>query len=95
MILDQAKPHAPAPPSPEAPQTQQNAADSSVSQVETEKSEIPSITGETKTVPLPKFLIIGSTKCSTSALLRFLQLHPRLRSPGETYYFNKHFEEKG
>lgn len=39
--------------------------------------------------PLPKFLIIGSTKCSTSALLRFLMVHPELRSPGETYFFNK------
>ena len=50
-----------------------------------------SISGEKKgeESPLPKFLIIGSTKCSTSALLRFLMVHPELRSPGETYFFNK------
>ena len=50
-----------------------------------------SISGEKigEETPLPKFLIIGSTKCSTSALLRFLMVHPELRSPGETYFFNK------
>ncbi len=57
-----------------------------------EPSKTPSsISGEKvgEETPLPKFLIIGSTKCSTSALLRFLMVHPELKSPGETYFFNK------
>lgn len=60
--------------------------------IESEMSKIPSATGEQKTAPVPKFLIIGSTKCSTSAFLKFLQLHPQMRSPGETYFFNKFYE---
>ena len=82
----------PPPPSNPVANTAPVSENSVVSQaaVEAEKAETISATGE-KTVPLPKFLIIGSTKCSTSAFLRFLQLHPQMRSPGETYFFNKFY----
>lgn len=68
-----------------------------------EMAEASSITGEniktnkflTEEEKTPKFIIIGATKCSTSALLRFLQFHPLLRTPvtSELYFFNKHYDE--
>jgi len=92
-----AQPDSEAPASASAP-----ASDTDVSAEKKEEIEVSkpvktpsSISGEKvgEESPLPKFLIIGSTKCSTSALLRFLMVHPELRSPGETYFFNKHYDE--
>ncbi|CAG5099496.1 Oidioi.mRNA.OKI2018_I69.XSR.g16551.t1.cds [Oikopleura dioica] len=92
-----------------APQNTEETSDSKPASLESQQKEIKeetaqeasrpqsaptSISGEeAMDEPLPKFLIIGSTKCSTSALLRFLNAHPQLRSPGETYFFNKHYDE--
>lgn len=70
---------------------------------EKETAEASSITGEniktnkflTEEEKRPEFIIIGATKCSTSALLRFLQFHPLLRTPttSELYFFNKHYDK--
>ena len=41
----------------------------------------------------PKLIIIGVQKCGTSALSRFLNLHPLTKFAGEQYYFNRHYSE--
>jgi len=50
-----------------------------------------------KTMPksqhLPSFIIIGVKKCGTSALSRFLKIHPDLASGGETFFFANNFKD--
>ena len=46
-----------------------------------------------KTQNLPKFIIIGVKKCGTSALSRFLKIHPDFAAAGETYFFANAFKK--
>jgi len=41
----------------------------------------------TQSQHLPKFIIIGVKKCGTSALSRYLKIHPDFAAAGETYFF--------
>lgn len=50
-----------------------------------------------KTMPksqqLPKFIIIGVKKCGTSALSRYLKIHPDFAAAGETYFFANAYKQ--
>merc|ERR1712110_279007 len=46
--------------------------------------------GKTEARRIPNVIVIGVKKCGTGAMRVFLNMHPRVKSAGEVYYFNRH-----